>query len=84
MNVILVATAALALATLVSSAVQAQLNPNYSLAAPANTPLQEQMDDNYAAQLRATQRQQLQQNPSGLTRSEIAVDHELNPYTGPR
>ena len=84
MNFLLAATAALALATLASSAAQAQLNRNHSLAAPANTPLEQQMQNDYAAQLRATQREMLQQNPSGLTRQEMAVGHELNSYTGPR
>ena len=84
MNFLLAATAALALATLISTAAQAQLNRNYSLSAPTSNPLQEQMREDYASQLRATQRQQLQQNPSGQTRQEMAVGHELNPYTGPR
>jgi hypothetical protein len=56
------------------------VNPSLSLSAPATTPLQQQMQDDYAAQLRATQRDLLQRNPSGLTRQELAIGHELNGY----
>jgi DNA-binding CsgD family transcriptional regulator len=59
------------------------LNRN-SLSAPATSPLQQQMQQNYATQLTGAQRDLLQQNPSGLGRQEIAIGHELNGYTGPR
>jgi hypothetical protein len=39
------------------------------------------MQQNTATQLQQTQRDLLQQNPSGLSRSELAVGHELNGYT---
>lgn len=60
------------------------LNPSMSLSAPASSPLQQQMQDNYATQLMGTQRELLQQNPSGLTHGEVAIGHELNGFTGPR
>jgi hypothetical protein len=60
------------------------VNPSLSLAAPVTNPLQAQMRQDYANQLMAQQRELLQQNPSGLTRQELAVGHELNNYTGPR
>jgi hypothetical protein len=60
------------------------VNPNMSLSAPTSSPLQSQMRENYAAQLRATQRELLQQNPSGLTRDELAIGHALNGYGAPR
>jgi hypothetical protein len=60
------------------------LNPSLSLSAPATSPLQQQMQDNYATGLMGAQRELLQQNPSGLGRQELAIGHELNSFTGPR
>lgn len=57
------------------------LNPSLSLSAPSSSPLAAQMEDDYAAQLQAEQRESLQQNPSGLTRQELSVGHELNGFT---
>src|SRR3954468_7378086 len=52
-----------------------------SLSTPQSSPLQQQMQDNYATQLRQTQRDLLQQNPSGVTRPEVAIGHQLNGFT---
>jgi hypothetical protein len=60
------------------------VNPSLSLSAPATSPLQQQIQQNYATQLMGAQRDLLQQNPSGLSRQELAIGHELNGYTGPR
>ena len=60
------------------------VNRNMSLSAPATSPLQQQIQQNYATQLMGAQRELLQQNPSGLSRQELAIGHELNGYTGPR
>jgi hypothetical protein len=60
------------------------LNPSMSLSAPATSPLQQQMQQDYASQLMGDQRDLLQQNPSGTTRQELAIGHEINDYTGPR
>jgi hypothetical protein len=60
------------------------VNPSLSLAAPVTNPLQAQIRQNYATDLMAQQRELLQQNPSGMTRQELAVGHELNNFTGPR
>jgi hypothetical protein len=60
---------------------RSELNPSLSLSQPATTPLQQQMQDNYAADLRGEQRDLLQQNPSGLTRPELAIGRELNGFT---
>jgi hypothetical protein len=60
------------------------INPNMSLSAPTNSPVQAQMRENYATRLRAAQRDLLQQNPSGLTPDEVAIGHELNGYTRPQ
>ena len=57
------------------------VNPSMSLSAPTNSPLQEQMRQDYATQLMGSQRELLQQNPSGLGRQEQAIGSELNGYT---
>lgn len=57
------------------------LAPGMSVTSPATTPLQAQMQDDYAGQLRAEQRDMLQANPSGLTPQERAVGHALNGFT---
>jgi hypothetical protein len=56
------------------------LNPNMSLSAPTNNPLQDQVREDYAAQLQAQQRELLQQNPSGVTRQELEIGNQLNGY----
>ena len=56
-------------------------NPNLSLSAPTNSPLQQQMREDYASSLMAGQRELLQQNPSGLGRQELEIGRELNGYT---
>ena len=56
-------------------------NPSVSLSAPATGPLQQQMQDDYATQLRGVQQNLLQQNPSGLTRPELGVSRALNGFT---
>lgn len=58
------------------------VNPSLSLSAPARSPLQEQMREDYATNLMGSQRELLQQNPSGLGRQEQAIGRELNSYTG--
>ena len=60
------------------------VNPSLSLSAPTNSPLQQQMREDYATGLRGAQRDLLQQNPSGLGRQEQAIGRELNSYMGPR
>jgi hypothetical protein len=60
------------------------VNPSLSTSAPTNSPIQEQMRQDYATSLMGAQRELLQQNPSGLGRQEQAIGHELNGYVGPR
>jgi hypothetical protein len=48
---------------------------------PGTTPLQQQMQQDYATQLRGAQQQLLMQNPSGLTRGEENISNQLNGYT---
>jgi hypothetical protein len=57
------------------------VNPSMSLTAPTNSPLQDQMRQDYATGLMGAQRDLLQQNPSGLGRQEQAIGRELNGYT---
>ncbi len=57
------------------------VNPSLSLTAPTNSPLQDQMRQDYAAGLMGAQRDLLQQNPSGLGRQEETIGRELNGYT---
>jgi hypothetical protein len=60
------------------------VNPSMSLSAPAASPLQQQTQDDYATGLMDAQRQLLQQNPSGDSRSELSIGSQLNGFTGPR
>ena len=57
------------------------VNPSMSLSAPTNNPLQEQLRQDYATGLMGTQRELIQQNPSGLGRQEQGIGRELNGYT---
>jgi hypothetical protein len=59
------------------------VNPSLSLSAPATTPLQQQIQQNYATSLIAAQRQLLQHNPSGDGREELAIGEQLNGFTAP-
>jgi hypothetical protein len=60
------------------------VNPSLSASAPTNSPIQEQMRQDYATGLMGAQRDLLQQSPSGLGRQEQAIGRELNGYIGPR
>jgi hypothetical protein len=60
------------------------VNPSLSTSAPTNSPIQQQMRQDYATGLMSAQRDLLQQNPSGLSRQEEAIGRELNGYVGPR
>jgi hypothetical protein len=59
---------------------QPALNPNLSLSAPATAPVQQQMRENYRTQLQQEQRQLLWQNPAGLSREQMDIQHQLNLY----
>jgi hypothetical protein len=60
------------------------VNPSLSLSTSATSPLQQQMQDDYATSLMGAQRQLLQENPSGSSRSELSIGNQLNGYMGPR
>jgi hypothetical protein len=53
-------------------------NPNQPLAPSPQSPVQQQLIENYRTQLLQTQREMLQQNPSGLSREQIEVGRQLN------
>jgi hypothetical protein len=55
-------------------------NTGTSLANPATSPLQQQMQQDYATQLRGAQQQLLMQNPSGLSRGEENISRQLNGF----
>ena len=57
------------------------VNPSMSLSAPTNTPLQQQMRQDYATQLMGARGTLLQRNPSGLSRQQWDIGRELNGYT---
>jgi hypothetical protein len=57
------------------------VNPGISLSAPATSPLQQQMQDDYATQLSQAQHDMLVQNPSGITRPELSISRALNGFT---
>ena len=57
------------------------VNPSLSLSAPATSPLAQQMQDDYAPQLRGAQQNLLLQNPSGATRAERNIGHALDGFT---
>src|SRR5207249_659523 len=48
--------------------------------ASAMPPVQQQIQENYHSQLQQTQREMLQQNPSGLGREQIEVNRQLNTF----
>jgi hypothetical protein len=78
------AAAQQAVGPMISPTVPRAINPSLSLTAPAPGPIQQQVQDDYATSLMGAQRQLLQQNPSGVTRQELAIGRQLNGYTGPR
>jgi hypothetical protein len=57
------------------------VNPSLSLSPPATTPLQQQIQQDYATRLQSEQRALLRQNSSGLTPDELAVGRQLDGYT---
>jgi hypothetical protein len=56
------------------------MSPGGSPAPSGPSPVQQQVLENYRIQLQQTQREMLQQNPSGLGRDQIEVTRQLNLY----
>ena len=59
------------------------MTPSMPLTPTAQSPVQQQILQNYRSQLQATQRDLLQQNPSGLGRDQLDIAHQLNSYNLP-
>src|SRR6266699_5554950 len=59
----------------------AHREPGGLLVGTCNQPSQQQMQDDYATQLRQAQHDMLVQNPSGLTRPELSISRALNGFT---
>ena len=59
------------------------MTPAMPLTPYAQSPVQQQVLQNYRSQLQATQRDLLQQNPSGLGREQLDIGHQLNYYNLP-
>jgi hypothetical protein len=56
------------------------INPSLSLSARPTSPVQQQTQQDYRSNLLSTQRDMLQSNPSGLSREQIAIGHQLDGY----
>jgi hypothetical protein len=56
------------------------INPNLSLSARPTSPLQQQIQQDYRGNLLSAQRALSQANPSGLSRQQMAIEHQLNEY----
>ena len=71
--------AAAALAPARGQSVMIPAAPGYPIQPPAsNSPLQQQMLRNYRSDLQQTQRELSARNPSGLSREQLDVTHQLN------
>jgi hypothetical protein len=55
-------------------------NPSLSLSTQPTSPVQQQMQLDYRGNLLSAQRDLLQSNPSGLSREQIAIGHQLDGY----
>jgi hypothetical protein len=56
------------------------INPSISLSARPASPLQQQIQQDYRTNLLAAQCDLSQSNPSGLSRQQIAIGHQLDEY----
>lgn len=59
------------------------MDPTSLLTPRAASPVQQQMLENYRTQLLQSQRDSLQQNPSGLGRDQLQLGNQLNTFNGP-
>jgi hypothetical protein len=55
-------------------------NPSLSLSASPTSPIEQQIQQDYRSNLLSAQRELLQSNPSGLSREQIAIGHQLDGY----
>ena len=59
------------------------MDPTMPLSPRAAGPVQQQILENYRTQLLQTQREGLQQNPSGVGRDQLEISRQLNAFGGP-
>jgi len=56
------------------------INPSLSLSTRPTSPAQQQIQQDYRSNLLSAQRELSQSNPSGLSREQITIGHQLNDY----
>ena len=56
------------------------INPSLSLSTNPTSPLQQQIQQDYRTNLLSAQRELSQSNPSGLSRQQMTIGHQLNEY----
>jgi hypothetical protein len=56
------------------------VNPSLSLSTRSTSPLQQQIQQDYRTSLLSAQRDLSQSNPSGLSRQQISIGHQLDDY----
>jgi hypothetical protein len=56
------------------------INPSLSLSARPTSPLQQQIQQDYRSNLLSAQRELSQSNPSGLSRQQLIIGHQLSDY----
>ncbi|MBV9829374.1 MAG: hypothetical protein JO001_27465 [Alphaproteobacteria bacterium] len=72
----------LALAQAPPSAPYYAMDPRSPLTPSANSPVQQQVLENYRTQLQSTQRSLMQQDPGGTNANSRAVTQQLNQFGG--
>jgi hypothetical protein len=56
------------------------INPSLSLSARPTSPVQQQIQQDYRSNLLGAQRDLMQSDPSGLSREQFAIGHQLDGY----
>jgi hypothetical protein len=56
------------------------INPSLSLSTRPTSPLQQQIQQDYRSNRLSAQRELSQSNPSGLSRQQITIGHQLSDY----
>ena len=56
------------------------MDPHAPMTPSANSPVQQQIIENYRTQLLQSQRGLAQQNPAGTSPAQLDVNHQLNQY----
>jgi uncharacterized protein YjiS (DUF1127 family) len=72
------AVAGAATAAQIGVAARRAISPTQPFSSPANSPLQQQMQQDYRTNLLGARRDLLQTNPSGLGHQQIEIQHQLD------